>query len=609
MSNISKQRGVVLLAMMLVLIVSTSFVLISNLNANVRQFPRQSSSMPILNEAKAALIGYAVTYPERSGNPDGAPGTLPCPEIYTAALPLPDPWPTGQAGGNCSFPNTIIGRFPWATLNIEKTTDYNGEELWYVVANNYRTPAPGAINSESAGDLILDGDADIVALIIAPGPPLTGQNRATDANKLDYANYLEGENADAPPNDVNYVSRAAGEFNDTVIAITRQELMQVVEKRVLGDVAQAMTNYRTANAAFPWLTPFTNPSTSVYRGQSTTMQGHIPFHWAADPDSISVPGAGSIAGRNPFSTDLALRWDDITGADISAPINPLAWLGLANLVSAACLNDINDCDEGALYPEITSISPAANIDCTWSDRNTADCSSVSQSFTRNFTSGTCAPGLITRTYTVDFPEFTGNSTIINQTAADVRRRNVSLTTVNPDFIPAQANAITVVETLTGQIDVLGFFCANVVNFDIETRTSTFDADTDGSLVVNGMQYDVDIDNAELPTWFVNNEWQELIYIAYASGEAVLPGDTTPDQDCATLGNCISVASDGVVYSNTTRAVAISAGVGTTRPGNLLTDYFEGENSNPIDDVFIKNDITTVTNDQTRIICDGAEYPC
>ncbi len=54
------QKGAVLLAMMIVFIVASSYALVSKLNANPREYLRRSSSLTALNEAKAALIGYAV---------------------------------------------------------------------------------------------------------------------------------------------------------------------------------------------------------------------------------------------------------------------------------------------------------------------------------------------------------------------------------------------------------------------------------------------------------------------------------------------------------------------------------------------------------------------
>ena len=120
----------------------------------------------------------------------------------------------------------------------------------------------------------------------------------------------------------------------------------------------------------------------------------------------------------------------------------------------------------------------------------------------------------------------------------------------------------------------------------------------------GIQYDIDIDNDELPEWFVANDWQNLVYVAYASGEP-LPGDTTAGQDCVSLAtSCITVNINGIATNNV-RAAVISAGVdltpGTVRPNGTLADYFDSENSNPVDDSFVKNRITAIYNDQTRIV--------
>ena len=53
------------------------------------------------------------------------------------------------------------------------------------------------------------------------------------------------------------------------------------------------------------------------------------------------------------------------------------------------------------------------------------------------------------------------------------------------------------------------------------------------------------------------------------------------------------------------AAAFTAGAdltpGTTRPNGTLTDYYELENSSPVDDSFLEGRLSAAYNDQTRII--------
>ena len=120
-TNNQKQRGSVLLVMMLILVVSASFVLVSKLNATSNQYARQSSSLSALNEAKAALIGYALTYPDKINANEG-PGYLPCPDLDN----------DGDAEGGCALGgpvNFTIGRFPFETLEVADLRDTSGPPI------------------------------------------------------------------------------------------------------------------------------------------------------------------------------------------------------------------------------------------------------------------------------------------------------------------------------------------------------------------------------------------------------------------------------------------------------------------------------------------------
>jgi len=557
---------------MLILVLASSYSLVRKLNSAAKIHTREQVTSRVLTEAKQALISYAVTFPERSGTVDvtAGPGYMSCPDTDNNGSPNP-----------CG--PSVVGRFPGEFWGVNSYLDSSGQRLWYAVSANFRNIAAKfqPMNSDTPAQLSVDGIANIVAVIIAPGEPVGVQVNRPSNNVADY---LEGDNATTGDN--SFTLNSGG--NDVLVYITRQELMAAIEKRVLGDVEDAINKYQFAHAAFPWLSPFSDPSASTFRGTINTWQGHLPFHWSSDPDSISQ--GGIVAGRNPFTTDPsntigALSWSITVNTDVPTP---------TGTITAACLNDIN-CNDG-LFSQITELPLSTTFDCTWVDKTTADCSTMTTTRTRAisyFNSfGDFCFSTGTRTYTIDFPVFVGVFAKNDPTSTTIRSRNVSL--VN-QVIADQVGAITITDTVSGGF---GPTCAsNQGTGSLDFTTAT------GTLVINGIQYDLDIDDGELPSWFVNNKWQDLIYLAYASGET-LPGDTTAGQDCVTLAPCITVTNaNGSV--NNVRATVLTAGVdlptGNARPSGALSDYFDGDNSSPIDDSFVKNRITTTYNDQTRII--------
>lgn len=266
-SNRSKQNGQALLAMVIIFIAASAYVLVTKLNANARQYSNQSSNQAVLNEARAALIGYALNFPEidatSPGDPINGPGYLPCPDKDN----------DGDADSPCALAgptNFTIGRFPYKSLEVSELRDRSGARLWYALSENYRNnPQLEPLNSETPGQLTVNGNGDIVAVIIAPGAPLGNQNRdPTDTTiTTEIANYLETENNDLDLgfNSIDPSVIDVSDFNDRLITLTRQELMAVIEKRVLGEAKTVLTTYKATAGAYPWLSPFADPKTNEKR--------------------------------------------------------------------------------------------------------------------------------------------------------------------------------------------------------------------------------------------------------------------------------------------------------------------------------------------------------
>ncbi len=595
-TNRKTQKGAALLAFIMIFIVASSYTLVKKLNNSTVEHVKSASSLNVLNKAKAALIGYAVNYPlDHAGI---GPGRLPCPDTND----------NGSAVGNCTGATT--GRLPYKTLELEDLRDQSGQRLWYRVSDNYRsyTVNPPVVNSDTVGNFSVDGNADVVAVIFAPGSPVAAQNRANDP--LDVANFLEDDNADT---DDSFVTTAAAEFNDTVVAITRQELMSAVEKRVLGDVTEALTNYQTASNAYPWLSPFTNPAASAFRGTAGTSQGALPYHWAADPDSINQGGA--VVGRNPFTTDINLDWAIVNASTTNPGTTRYGTVSGYDIYDGSMVTPDINCVENSTctdsnYAGLSIATPITftNASCTWSDRNAFQCTgtyvnTIVNNFPRqllNVASFSFAAGAdqwvfilgsgavvrgeggpycfcwqtgvhtqyaytetITRTYTINlnYTDTTADGADINSpTNINIRTRDLTIDS-NDDANALNAGNSTITITVEDDRQIVtpldggGTYTNNIPT---STRILTNDADTTGSITAAGLVYDLDIDNSELPEWFVDDGWHELIYLAYASDE-VLPGDTTAGQDCNSLGTCLSVNINGST-NNLVRAAAFSAGI-------------------------------------------------
>ena len=249
-----QQSGAVLLAFMLILITGTSYLLLNRLN-DYSTYARDTETQIALLEAKKALLSYAMNYPEINEKPERGPGYLPC----------PDQNEDGETESNCSVNagnGTTLGRLPFKTLGLSDLRDSSGEQLWYAVSQSfkYNQPSNHILNSETTGTISVDGLSDIVAVIIAPGDPISGQD---DRPGTDRSDYLEDVNAN---NDAaTFATSAAGEFNDRVITITRQEMMAVVEQRVINEIRAALANYYSTYGAYPWMKAFSDPKADRIR--------------------------------------------------------------------------------------------------------------------------------------------------------------------------------------------------------------------------------------------------------------------------------------------------------------------------------------------------------
>lgn len=593
------QTGVVVLAMVLLILVVSSFFLLQALNeaARVARYDDEHTRR-VLQEAKAALIGYAVSYPERATDTSKGPGHLPCPDYtYQGGAD-----PVGSADSCSLAAKTETGLLPWLTLDTNDLRDGSGAPLWYAVANDYRANSNAILNSETAGGIQVDGNpADVVAVIIAPGPPVGDQVRNPRDMTAFYhpANYLEGENASRGDN--RFASTGTGLFNDRLITITRRELMAAVEQRVLKEVAGALNRYfhdpdgddvngvdPDCSAAaidcddgYPWLSPFSNPSTSAYVGTLATVNGLLPL------ERLNVP----------FAAPFTINWNIPAGGSFSAS-------GIAP-PTAGCLRNPVCVYSSPLGAAILSGPMQGKSDGSWA-AGTCVWQAEKQLLCQNQRSFAVGGRLLERTYRITFTAL--NFGIKPPSTSAPRTHSLAFTSSTQ--LPASAGltlALDDADVTSGGHLVLG-----------SASLTLHAGDTIGILQVDAVPFDLEVDRddgsgppesptpGELPAWLVSNHWQEFLYLRYASAYA--PGNSGKHCTDSGAGPCLSVVWNRgselpAVTLDAVPAVLVLAGpalAGQTRPSGNLGAYFEAENASA-DERFSKQPFSTGFDDRLLIL--------
>ena len=278
-----------LLAAVLVLGVSAFMVSALNQTPDPATLNRNYNAR-VLQQAKDALIGYVVK--EVLDLTENVPGRLPCPESPGDAGGDLE----GRAASTCDptfATNKNVGRLPWRTLALDKLVDAANEPLWYAVSPNWVLgSATPVINSGTPGQLTVDGISNVVAVIIAPGRPLSVNPNAsqiaagcTARNQVrfdkshnpgapsnpNYLDYLECQNGSAPI-DLAFGGSVVDNpthrvVNDQLVIITAEEILNAIQgpivERMQRTVAPLLSEFGDIWAAgskrLPYAVPFTAP--------------------------------------------------------------------------------------------------------------------------------------------------------------------------------------------------------------------------------------------------------------------------------------------------------------------------------------------------------------
>ena len=275
------QRGAVLLVLLLIITSAAASVLISRPADTPIQIGAEMQTVAALARAKAALLGYAAADANR-------PGELPCPDFNNDGSIRLFGAGRDYIGSQCRTGANQPGWLPWDTLGLADLRDGNGDRLWYVVSDTFHAGGAASINSDTSGQLVVDGNhADpVIAILFSPGqilsnqPARPGYENANAGNaSVHLGSFLDPENSDGDLDFASARSKLPGS-NDRLLSIRRSELLRVVEKRVLAEMKNLLKAYHAACNYFPRPAAF-NPLATSFNASATRLEGHLPIDNAA----------------------------------------------------------------------------------------------------------------------------------------------------------------------------------------------------------------------------------------------------------------------------------------------------------------------------------------
>jgi hypothetical protein len=250
MKQSAQQQGAALIAFMIFLLLGIGVFLVEFMEDKAFEKQKQLRTQKALTAAKTALIAYAVSDANR-------PGELPCPDIDNDGKIMA----ADGVGGNCA---SLRGWLPWFLLGLGDIRDGDSERLWYAINDSFRSTgvSPPMLNPDTQTDIVINGIDPTVpyvaAIIMAPGKALsindtnrTDQVLAGDTADDRVASYFEGANSGGDK--TAYTRQSASDnFNDMVMLITVDEIMQNVGSRVKQEVINEINRYRTTYGFYPY---------------------------------------------------------------------------------------------------------------------------------------------------------------------------------------------------------------------------------------------------------------------------------------------------------------------------------------------------------------------
>lgn len=316
-SPANRQRGAVLMLLLLLVSVGALAVFVSGLNRATVQLERDRVTAAALAQAKEALIGYAVANPSMPGglpfpdrNGDGNyDGSGDCVTVAVTGLHLLGQLPVLLEQG-CGPDVPALG------VNL---VDSAGGNLWYAVSANlvksnggtYPVITSSSVMNATSGWLIIRDQlgtaiaSDVAFLVMAAGDVLPGQDRGGVPAALAYLDaYVAGAatyqnwNGDGDYIQAQPINDASNHFNDSLLYVSKTEFATRLAERAAGEIRSRLSS------PYPDALPSGLPAwfaanwtgVTVYQKNSNT-SATVTFSNCAASFAFGWTGAGSIMKR------------------------------------------------------------------------------------------------------------------------------------------------------------------------------------------------------------------------------------------------------------------------------------------------------------------------
>lgn len=582
---LGKQRGGALILIAFMIGIMLTAFMIKNFSANSLKAEQDAKTMEALGQAKDGLISWAVShidvpgmlpYPDRStdGNYDGYSDCPPAMNPFSYSN-LIGQLPIYRQTNPCISPQTGIGG-DW--------TDSQGNRLWYGVSRNlvreYQSPGrnpiinPGIINVDLLKPVPYEGtDATspypwliirdstgsvisnrVAVVIIAPGPPLAGQNRTSTANATHFLDQVtigpdtySNWNYDEPAEDFIMGDTTTGTFNDRLIYITIDELMAALEQRAAAEARDVLRRYHAVAGRFPYAAPL--GSVNFYSCAENNYNGLLPL------STSPMPGASCSCSSN---RNCSCGFESIDSVTFSGGLN---WQN----TTGSCTRSGNSCTcTGA--GECSAILNIFRFTCDAS----GNCISNILPGTFNFFGTFHKVNTDVNTVTGSCSRACGSTTVACTNAGTFSGGGCSDTGLAPTMRVTTnigSSLLTTASNFSAQNVISGM---SVIGPGIQDDTVVSTVDTATTLTMSrpatiSSTTNITFTN-RLPVWFIKNKWQDYIY--YAASPTPTPGMTVGDRTgvealLVTAGRPVNAAP-----------FVESKGVAQTRLSCDITDYLD-----------------------------------
>ncbi|MES2364470.1 MAG: hypothetical protein V4563_01110 [Pseudomonadota bacterium] len=319
------QRGALLILLVIALGILAATVFVSMLSSSQIQIDRDKKTAAALAEAKASVLGYAITNQRTPGG-----------------LPFPDRNGDGNYDGNGDCYNRVVspslllgelpylnevGCYPVVSAFNTLPLDAGGERLWVAISSNllrsnngnYPVINTSTLMANAGWFTVSDGTGLILSnhvafVLLAPGGVLTGQSRSGNApnpqNFLDDftvgASIYQNWNMLNPLGFIttNPVNNAANHFNDSLLYVTRDELISRLVDRIAGEIRLGLNIYYQTNHTYP--ATLTSIATSLPSWFNTNS-------WTTDTVyTLMTPNQATIGFQGCTGSTFTITWNSTT---------------------------------------------------------------------------------------------------------------------------------------------------------------------------------------------------------------------------------------------------------------------------------------------------------